>query len=357
MWAIKITTLDDSNLLTERVNPIGIIYYLMLNIRQFTISIKRVNLSISRICSLLTQSSIALLILMLTLANGKSFAQSNSIDIHELCKTSPAKCLANIDQSLSSVSKKSRIWFQYKLYQLDALFQLVKHEQLTAEIAQWIDVDDIPLKFKINIYILHAKQLRFEEDIESAGQYLNKAIEILNSLSQLYADPMMTIQIANALNYLGKNQQGYDLLVALDKKYSSRYEPLLKLELYENLGHFSSRLQHFDEHLALRLKALDAAQALANEQRISVALYNVARAHQMLESDEDALQYFAKARKHALIANNHYVAEIALMQQAIIAMKHKNKERVKALYNQIGHKVIYQYHPAELDELAQYILE
>ncbi|MEW6982468.1 hypothetical protein AAD001_07430 [Colwelliaceae bacterium 6471] len=303
---------------------------------------------------LLAKSSNVFWVLMLTLVYGKSFAQSDAPNIHDICKASPANCLANIDKSLSSVSKKSRIWFQYKLYQLDALFQLVKHQELKQEIAQWVDVEDMPLKFKINIYILHAKQLKFEGDIESAEQYLNKSIEMLNSVSQLYTDPMMTIQIANTLNYLGKNQQGYDLLMALDKKYSSRYEPLLKLELYENLGHFSARLEHFDEHLALRHKALTAATELANEQRISVALYNVARAHQMLNTDEEALKYFVKARTHSLIAKDSYGAEIALMRQAQIAMKQKDVERVSALYAQIKRDVIYQYFPELLDELANY---
>lgn len=303
---------------------------------------------------LLTQSSKLFWVLMLTLVYGKSFAQSDAPNIHEICKTSPANCLANIDKSLSSVSKKSRIWFQYKLYQLDALFQLVKYQELKQEIAQWIDVEDIPLKFKINIYILHAKQLKFEGDIESAEQYLNKSIEMLNSVSQLYADPMMTIQIANTLNYLGKNQQGYDLLMTLDKKYSSRNDPLLKLELYGNLGHFAARLERFDEHLALRHKALTAATELANEQELSVALYNVARAYQILNADDEALQYFIEARTHSLIAKDNYVAEIALMRQAQIAMKQKNAERVNALYAQIKRDVIYQYYPEILDELANY---
>jgi hypothetical protein len=47
---------------------------------------------------------------------------------------------------------------------------------------------------------------------------------------------MMTIQITNALNYLGENQQGYDMLKVLEKKFIDRNNPSFKLELYENLG-------------------------------------------------------------------------------------------------------------------------
>jgi hypothetical protein len=59
---------------------------------------------------------------------------------------------------------------------------------------------------------------------------------LLTSISQLHTDPMMTIQITNALNYLGENQQGYDMLKVLEKKFIDRNNPSFKLELYENLG-------------------------------------------------------------------------------------------------------------------------
>jgi hypothetical protein len=125
-------------------------------------------------------------------------------------------------------------------------------EQLKHEVAPWVDTKDIPLKFKINVYFYHAKLLVSDGKVELARQYLKQKIALLTCFSQLYTDPMMTIQIANALNYLGENQQGYDMLKALEKKFFDRDDPSFKLELYENLGHFSFRLGYFEEHIALR---------------------------------------------------------------------------------------------------------
>jgi tetratricopeptide (TPR) repeat protein len=132
---------------------------------------------------------------------------------------------------------------------------------------------------------------------------------------------MMTIQIANSLNYLGENQQGYDMLKALDKKFFDRNDPLFKLEFYENLGHFSWRLGYFDEHIELRLKALDAAKKRLNKQDYAVAIYNVGRAYQMVDAYEDAFEYFKKFRKWFLAEKDNYGAELALMRQAQLAMK------------------------------------
>jgi tetratricopeptide (TPR) repeat protein len=283
------------------------------------------------------------------------YAQSDDINIHVICERSSSKCLEQIDQQLKSVPKQSRVWFQYKLYQFDALFQLAKIEQLKKEVAPWIDVKDIPLKFKINVYFYHAKSLVNDGKSELARQYLNKTIDLLTSVSQLYTDPMMTIQIANALNYLGENQQGYEMLKVLDKKFFTRNDPMFKLELYGNLGHFSQRLGHFEEHIELRLKAVDAANKLLNKHIYAVATYNVGRAYQMVDSYGNAFDYFNESRKWFLAEKDSYGAELALMRQAQLSMKQQDEDRAKKIFNQIDLDAIYQFHQAELDELANYI--
>ena len=283
------------------------------------------------------------------------FAESDDSNIHKICETSLSRCLDQIDAQLNSVPKQSRVWFQYKLYQYNALFQLVKLEQLKQEIDPWIDVEDIPLKFKINVYFYHAKLLVNDGKAELTRQYLNQTIDLLTSISQLYTDPMMTIQIANSLNYLGENQQGYDMLKALDKKFFDRNDPLFKLELYENLGHFSWRLGYFDEHIELRLKALDAAKKSLNKQDYAVAIYNVGRAYQMVDAYEDAFEYFKKSRKWFLAEKDSYGAELALMRQAQLAMKQQKTGMVKAILKQIDLDSIYQFHQVELDVLSGFI--
>ena len=121
-------------------------------------------------------------ILILVLFASAIFAQSDNNNIHKICETSLSKCLAQIDEQLKSVPKQSRVWFQYKLYQFNALFQLVKMAQLKHEVAPWVDVEDIPLKFKINVYFYHAKLLVYDGKSELARQYLKQTIDLLTSI-------------------------------------------------------------------------------------------------------------------------------------------------------------------------------
>jgi hypothetical protein len=68
-------------------------------------------------------------------------------DIHQTCQSSPSQCLDEIEANLASVPFKSRVWFQYKLYQLDALYRLVKLKALSSELVKWIDIEKVPLRF------------------------------------------------------------------------------------------------------------------------------------------------------------------------------------------------------------------
>jgi hypothetical protein len=101
---------------------------------------------------------------------------------------------------------------------------------------------------------------------------------------------MMTIQITNALNYLGENQQGYDMLKVLEKKFIDRNNPSFKLELYGKPRSIFFRLGYFEEHIDLRFKALDAY--------------------------EDAFEFFNHSVKWFLVKKDSYGAKLALMWQA-----------------------------------------
>ena len=216
-------------------------------------------------------------------------------DIHYICNHSPQRCLAKIDGYLSQEQIESRRWFQYKMYQIDALFQLVKFEQLAKQVEPWVERDDIPLKFKINALIYYAKTLRSKGDNTLAVQYMNTAIATIEQVNTTAYDPMLVVQIANGLNSVGEYQKGYELLLPLVKKYRNRPMAKFKHELFENLGHFALRLGKLEEHLSYRLQALEWAKQLENDNQTAISAYNVARAHQELKNFERAFYYYKVA--------------------------------------------------------------
>ncbi len=189
-----------------------------------------------------TQSAIKaiLSVIFLALVPVKAIA-SEDVSIHQTCDNSPVECLAKIDVFLSEETNESRVWFQYKLYQLKSLFQLSRYEQLYIEVTPWILRDDIPLKFKISAHIYYAKLLAGQGEKALANNYLERAIAILEDVNEVSPDPLLKVQIANTLNALGRYEQGYALLKPLEAKYSKRDMPVFKQDLFENLGHFAYR--------------------------------------------------------------------------------------------------------------------
>ena len=272
-------------------------------------------------------------------------------DIHHACKKSPTLCLEKISKHLNNTSPKSRVWFEYKLYQMESLFQLVRMAELKEQTAPWVDRDDVPLKFKIKVYIYYAKAVWAEGQKERAHHYLNRAIETLSLVHQTLSDPMLVVQIANALNSLGEYQQGYDMLQALDKQYLKRNNALFKLELYENIGHFSLSLGKLNEHILYRKKSVFWAKLNSNQQRLAVAIYNLARAHQKIQAYPQAIEHFDQAEKIAHSVSDHYVVEMTKYRKVEMALERGYISQAKHYFQLIDVNVIGADFSAQLSEM------
>lgn len=233
--------------------------------------------------------------LALASAAGASPRTEDDRNIVQRCQQSPQVCLEIIEPVLGQTQQTSRVWYQYKLLHLEALFRLVMFDELAKEVAPWVDDESVPLRFRINVLVYYAKVLSKSDTRSQSMFYMEQAISAIEQVNESNYDPLLTVMVANGLNYLGKYQQGYDLLMPLVAKYKHRPMAKFKHELFENLGHFAHRLGRPEEHLDFRLKALTWAQALDSKNEIAIALYNIARAYQFLENYEKAFSYFEKA--------------------------------------------------------------
>jgi tetratricopeptide (TPR) repeat protein len=278
-----------------------------------------------------------------------------SNDIHQICQSSPSQCLDEIEANLASAPFKSRVWFQYKLYQLDAFYRLVKFKALNSELEKWLDIEKVPLRFQISIYILYAKVIQLEGREALGNEYLNKAVDTLISVNKVAPDPMLIVQIANALNDLKNYQQGYDMLIALEKKFVRRDNIKLKLELYENLGHFSYRLGKLNEHILFRVKANCWAKLHGNDQRIAITVYNLARAYQMTKEYSDALDYFVQAEYYANKSKNYFTLSMTMYRRAEIELDRGNYKKAMKYFHLIDVKPLPESFNKELDTLVNKI--
>ncbi len=243
-------------------------------------------------------------------------------DIHQLCQIKPEQCLIDIVPYLAATQKQSRIWYQYKLHQFQALFQLNKYAELAQATRPWVENDTVPLKFRINVLIYYAKSIRKQDELDPR-QYMRQAVALLDEVKDSAFDPLLIVQIANVLNYLGEDQRGYELLKPLAEKYQNRYMPWFRHEMYENLGHFALKLGKLDEHIDYRIKALDWAKELGNDNQTAIATFNLARAYQMVDKFDLALVYFTLAEEFYALGEidqnmiNFRRAQIALAQNDI----------------------------------------
>jgi len=278
-----------------------------------------------------------------------------SYDIHQICQSSPSRCLDEIEANLASVAFKSRVWFQYKLYQLDALYRLVKFKELNSELVKWLDIEKAPLRFQISIYILYAKVIQLEGREALGNEYLNKAVNTLMSVSKVVPDPLLIVQIANALNDLKKYQQGYDMLIALEEKFIKRDNIKLKLELYENLGHFAYRLDKLNEHIIFRIKANGWAKLHGNDQRIAITVYNLARAYQMTKEYPYSLDYFIQAEYYAKKSENYFTLSMIMYRRSEIELDRGNYKKAMEYFQLIDVKPLPESFNKELDTLVNKI--
>ena len=292
--------------------------------------------------------------LPVTLADITSLDSFDEKNIHQMCYTSPRQCLDNIDLHLSDVPNQGRIWFQYKMYQLDALFQLGRLSELSSEVEPWLVQEDIPLRFKISVFIYHAKILQGQGESQQANEYLEKAIALLKDVNEASADPAQVVQIANTLNSLKRFQQGYDLLKPLAKKYRNRHMPKFKHELFENLGHFAYRLGKLDEHLTYRLLALEWAKEVGNDNQTAISYYNVARAHQELKNYERGFYYFAIAEK--MKALGEYDQNMIFYRRAQMSLAMGEVAQAEKFFNTVNRQVEIESYIAMFNKLEEEIV-
>ena len=176
---------------------------------------------------------------------------------------------------------------------------------------------------------------------ELSDFYFDKAVSSLMAVSDVTFDPMLTIQVANVLSAQQKYNEGMDLLLTLERKFERRADALLKLELYENLGHFAVFLKQYEKHLEYRVQAVEWAKLQNHDQRIAVAIYNEARAYQMLKQFEQSLKVFDKALVLAKQAKHNYLVSMTYYRKLTILSDLNRNDEAKKYLNLIDESVLF----------------
>ena len=228
----------------------------------------------------------------------------NLAQLKQTCKVSPFDCLAKLNGLFEKAPENSRLFYNLLQFRFDSLFNLQQRHQLYQETKPWISKDDLPLAFKTTVNIYYAKAAWFVGDRESSKQAYLVAKESLSLMNQAYPSPMRLVIFANLQLQLGEEQQAYELLSSLLKKYPKSPDEAFMMELTGNLGHAANQLGKLEESLGYWQQALRWGQLLGNKQQQAVILYNLADIYFQLAQYPQAEQLLNQTISVAQQAND-----------------------------------------------------
>lgn len=268
----------------------------------------------------------------------KVIAQTSE-NIQEVCLLSQLKCLTEIDKRQPVLKDKSFEWFQLEMLRHSSLFELERFDDLIATLEPWQNYNGLPHSFSLSVAIHKAKMLLMVGDKEAANRELDYAVSLLSDITNFNGNPMLIVMMANALLVMGEYEQGYKSLLDLELKYQHSPDPLLKREMYANLGHLASRLDRLNESIIYRQQSLEAAIDVGNTQQIGVAYSNLAAAYKVNEQYFEAIknfQYAVNSARQSLDKHTNTKAKLRMTECYIAIGNFVNAKDVLSTINANG---------------------
>ena len=281
--------------------------------------------------------STAVLLSMSLIMNSTTLAASYEeiSTIEKKCESSSNICLKIIDSALTSTTKNTRPWNHLKRLQLDALFNLQKFDILAEELAPLLANNNLPVNFAVYVYIFHAKLLLGNQEIDLAKQYLNKSVGLLHEINNKYPNPLRLIDIANVQIVLKDYEQANKTLLQLESKFTDRYHPVFKRELYANLGHVAYFQHEENLHITYREKSLKWAIASDNNQQIGIAHSNLAWAYFKIKNYKLSEKHYRQAVKISEIEQDEINGAISKVRLTEVILLQGNNDKANKLFDEL----------------------
>lgn len=249
---------------------------------------------------------LAVLLYSITFASN---AFSDPVHIHQLCKLNHASCLDALENEYTKVKPQSFTWYQYKLYEIEAYFQLKEVKDRIELIRPLLELEEAPINFKISVYIDYAKSMYFGKDYDESRLYANKAKELIKLSVDAFDSPIKLVQLTNLTAYLisvdyelglitDKNPEydkAYRFLHSVMNRYKRNTDPLFWAEIHSNLGHLKNHIAENQAALDHYVAAIPWFKSIGNRQQLGIGFANVAKMTEKLKEYKRALHYYRRA--------------------------------------------------------------
>lgn len=216
--------------------------------------------------------------------------------VYSECQFTGAKCLLSSEQALANLKPATLPWYEITLLRLDSLFMLRDDQRLLTATTELLKQASPPPAFLARVYVYHAKSLFGIGQPEQGKVFVEKAVELLSDIHAVDPNPITLIRLVNVQLYGSTNFEfGYQRLKALEKKFENRDDPIMKSELYSDLGHYASNLGLKNEALFYFQQATVFSAKTNNPYFEAISNFNVARVYSRHQLWHKASFHFAIA--------------------------------------------------------------
>lgn len=289
-------------------------------------------------------------------------AAEQPMSLQQICQISGQPCLDALEPKLATSKKGSLSWYELTLYKLDSLFELQKDEELFALTSQLVAdkrlTEKAPAHFRARLYIYLAKLSYARKNTQASAHFLQQATTLLTDLHQADFNPFTMVLLLNVQMYTtGNVEQGYAALQELERKYRKSRDPVFLYELYNNLGHYSHRLNLLHESVTHRQKALTVISGFKQQRRIAEAHYNLARSLANIGQWHDSLPHLQQAEQLYLTQGYTLLNNLAILHQAEALWRSAQPAAARIQLNRVQAPLIPDYAQAHLQRIQQLLAE
>lgn len=261
---------------------------------------------------------------------------------HEAFCQSAARqdCLALLQQQLAGTKPYSVRWYQLTSYQLDYLFDKHLDQPLAQQVAQLLQLEDVPPVFRTELYFYQAKILHSNGQLLQAQHYADLAASNLTQLFQAFADPLRLVELANLQTVMGQQAKAWQLLQQAEARFARSKDPIFLFELYTNKALVQQANRQLADAAYSRKLALDIILPSGDDGKISVAFGNLGRTYQLLGQYGLAQQYYQQALARMSPGADDVRRQMRLLRLSQVHCQLQDLSGARQIFSQVDPQLI-----------------
>ncbi|KTF15551.1 hypothetical protein [Pseudoalteromonas sp. H105] len=264
-----------------------------------------------------------------------AFASEHFSDHEQYCLSlSTDNCIEHIETALENEPQYTKSWYKLKTLQIDYLYDTLNFDEIIVQVEPLVDLESTPTVFKTQLYFYYAKAIS-RTDKEQAIIYANKAMAKLENMYSAFENPFRLLELANLHYVFGDKERSYNLLLNIGSRFAKSRDPIFHFELNANKANVFHSWGNLEKALKFRLLALEAIINTDHKSKITLAIGNVARTHQLLANYDSAIKYYGDSFAYMQYPKNTGTHAVYTLRTAEAYWQSKNRDKAAAMLSEV----------------------